>query len=110
MENLWLASFKVRVLPGSPIDFDGSDFMFGEGAGYSLDPESFKAQVVSSLTDGRLELIEFYQVSPAESAAWLNEFENEDKTDVLDLIEEVKVTKEFGFGAFRSSQFLKVHR
>ena len=110
VNTLWLASFKVRVHRGSPIDFDGSDYMFGEAAGYAPDAHSFESKISPALAEGKLELLEIYNVSPADSASWVNDYPAEDKADVLNLIEEVKHTREFGFGAFRSSNFLKVHR
>ena len=105
---LWIVSFKVRVLEGCSIDFDGSEFMFGEAAGFAKSEAEFKDLFIPELEEGRFELVEVFHLSPVEQAGWISK--SADKADILELLEEVKVTGEFGFGAFRSSNFLKEHR
>lgn len=106
--TLWLASFKVGVLEGCPIDFDGSEFMFGEAAGFAATEDGFLMEVKKKLRENNFEYIDTLKTSPADSAAWISD--SEDIADILELIEEVKTSGELGFGAFRSSNYLEVHR
>ncbi|MCE3252189.1 MAG: hypothetical protein K0Q67_1199 [Cellvibrio sp.] len=107
-KTLWLASFRVRVLEGCPIDFDGSEFMFGEAAGFAESEAEFQAAVAGKLTENKFEPLETYHLTPAESAKWVSG--NDDMADILELVEEVKFSGELGFGPFRSSNYLEVHR
>jgi hypothetical protein len=106
--ELWLASFKARVLPGCEVDFDGSDFMVGEAAGYANSIEEFSAHIMSELTENKFEFIEFFHVSPTDQAKWV--MDHPDKADILEAVEDAKVNGKFAFGAFRSSNFLKEFR
>lgn len=105
-KQLWLASFKVKVLEGCPVDFDGSEFMFGEAAGFADDANQFLSQVNEKLTVNRFEPLETHHVTLAHEATWVND--SEDKADILELIEEAQYSNEFRFGIFRSSRSLEV--
>jgi len=108
MDNeLWIVSVKTRVLDGSPLAMDGSEFMFGECAGYAKSEGDMKNQLMADLDDAKLELVELYEISPENNAAWISS--SKYKEDILSLIEEVKITRAFTSGMFRSSEYLRVH-
>ena len=93
-QTLWIISFKVRVLEGCSIDFDGSEFMYGEDAGFARDEAKFKDLVIFELEAGRFERVEIFHLSLIDHASWISE--SIDKTDILDLLDEVNITGEFG--------------
>jgi hypothetical protein len=105
-KTLWLASFKVRVLEGCPVDFDGSEFMYGEAAGFADSENQFNSVLESKLVENRFEPLETYHLSSAHQAKWVSD--REDKADILELLEEVQYTGGFAFGIFRSSRSLEV--
>lgn len=108
MDNeLWIVSIKARVLDGSPLAMDGSEFMFGECAGYAKSEEDMKHQLMADLDDAKLELVESYEISPESNAAWISS--SKYKEDILSLIEEVKIAKTFTSGMFRSSEYVRAH-
>ena len=104
IDELWIVSVKTRVLDGSPLAMDGSEFMFGECAGYAKSEEDMKSQLMADLDDAKLELVELYEISLANNAAWISN--SKYKEDILSLIEEVKITHVFTSGMFRSSEYL----
>lgn len=105
---LWLASFKVRVLEGCPVDFDGSEFMYGEAAGFADSENQFNSLLESTLVENRFETLEIYHLSSAHLANWV--VDSVDKEDILELLEEVQYTGDFAFGIFRSSRSLEVDK
>ncbi len=82
--------------------------MYGEAAGFAKNQAKFKDLVISGLEETRFELVEIFHLSPIDQASWISE--SVDKTDILDLLDEVNVAGEFRFSAFRSSNFFKKHR
>lgn len=101
---LWLVSLKARVLAGSPLAMDGSEFMFGECATFSSSELDVRRQVLAGLEKIKFELVEISHISPIEEAKWISE--SQDSEDILELIEDVKSSGEFSFGIFRSSEYL----
>jgi len=101
---LWIVSLKARVLPGSPLAMDGSEFMYGECVGFASSLEDMEQQLQEDMDDAKLEVIERFFISPVTEAKWIAD--SEYKNSILDLIEEVKITRSFTSGIFRSSQYL----
>lgn len=102
---LWVVSLKARILEGSPLDMDGSEFTFGEAATFSHSEIDVKEQLLQKMNDGKLELLELFHITPADKASWISQ--SEDMEDILELIEQVKITGKFAFGLFRSSEYLE---
>lgn len=98
-KSIWIMSFKVRVLQSSPLAMDDSEYAQAEAATYASSRDDAQAQLLQQLDGAKLELTQCFHISAIESAKWVSESEFRD--DILELVEEVKFSKNFGFGIFR---------
>ncbi len=100
MEKIvWLFSFKIQILPSSPLAMDDTEFALGEAATFANSEAEAKAELLHYLGQGKLELLELFHCSSFDDAKWVGQSENRDA--ILKLVEEVKYTKRIGFGLFR---------
>ena len=100
MEKIvWLSSFKIRILPSSPLAMDDTEFALGESATFAASEAEAKAELFHYLEQGKLELVELFHCSSFDDAKWI--VQSEDRDAILMLVEEVKYTKRIGFGLFR---------
>lgn len=98
-KSLWLMSLKVRILRSSPLAMDDSEFADVEAAMFADSNEKAEVELSRKLEESKLELMEMYHSSYFEDAKWLVGDENRD--DILELVEEVKFSGAFRFGLFR---------
>jgi len=103
-DEVWILSTKSKVLDGSPLALDGSEFMFGECAVLSNTEANAKSQVEAALVNIKLQLVEITTATIFEESQW--SASDEQSEEMLALANEAKSSRNVEFGMFRSSEYL----
>jgi hypothetical protein len=99
---VWVMSFTVRILRSSLLAMDDSEYAAAEAATFADSEEDARSQLLQQLDNAKLEFVEIHQNTHFNSAKWI--VDNEYRDDILQLVEEVKYSGDFGFGIFRAPE------